>query len=100
MSPAKILFLKPPVAKTYSHMVVVKKNAARQKKKAPSEYLVASVVTYQDARTEMELYSLWHPRYGYIYDLVRDAPEVKEDIPRTVDSDEPLGYSQPLLFAF
>lgn len=30
-------------------------------------------------RTEMELWEIWHPKYGYIYDIFRDAPEVKED---------------------
>lgn len=30
-------------------------------------------------RKEMELWVIWHPKYGKIYDFLRDAPEVKQD---------------------
>lgn len=30
-------------------------------------------------KREMELWEIWHPKYGYIYDISRDAPEVKDD---------------------
>lgn len=30
-------------------------------------------------KKEMELWEIWHPKYGYIYDIARDAPEVKQD---------------------
>lgn len=30
-------------------------------------------------KNEMELWEIWHPKYGYIYDIARDAPEVKEE---------------------
>jgi len=29
---------------------------------------------------EMELWYIWHPRYGYIYDFARDAPGLMEEL--------------------
>jgi hypothetical protein len=42
---------------------------------------------------EMELWEIWHPKYGYIYDMSRDAPEVKEDEKR---NGEGLGIRDPI----
>jgi len=30
-------------------------------------------------RNEMELWTIWHPKYGYIYEFLKDGPEVKEN---------------------
>jgi hypothetical protein len=37
---------------------------------------------------EMELWYIWHPRYGYIYDLGRDSPEVVEECKYRYEEEE------------
>lgn len=44
--------------------------------------------------SELMLWSIWHPRYGYIYDAVRDAPEVIEEGDNVVEKEEKISARQ------